>query len=97
MPVDLSKGPIDPQHSDYQNMLSNLQGNILKPHARDHAVHMFLKFKAEAAAVRRWMRDFVQSYVTSAQLQIKEASDFRVYRVPGKLFGHLCLSAHGYR
>jgi Dyp-type peroxidase family len=97
MPVDLSKGPIDPQHSDYQNMLSNLQGNILKPHARDHAVHMFLKFKAEAAAVRRWMRDFVQRYVTSAQLQIKEASDFRVYRVPGKLFGHLCLSAHGYR
>jgi deferrochelatase/peroxidase EfeB len=86
MPVDLSKGPIDPQYSDYQNMLSNLQGNILKPHARDHAVHMFLKFKAEAAAVRRWMRDLAQRYVTSAQL-----------RSIGNPFHGLLDAAFGYR
>jgi deferrochelatase/peroxidase EfeB len=78
-------------------MLGNLQGNILKPHARNHTVHIFLKFKVEAAAVRRWMRDFAQRYVTSAQLQLKEARDFRLYRIPGKLFSNLCLSANGYK
>jgi len=97
MPVDLSRGPIDPHDRAYQNMLDNLQGNILKPHGRNHAGHIFLKFKAEAAIVRRWARDFATRYVTSAQLQIKEASDFRVHRIPGKLFGNLFLSASGYR
>lgn len=96
IPVDLSQGPIDPQKDVYQNMLANLQGNILKPHGRDHAVHIFLKFTADRDAVRRWMRVFAESYVTSAQLQIKEARDFHDHHIPGKLFGNLFLSASGY-
>jgi Dyp-type peroxidase family len=97
MPVDLSQGPIDPQKSIYQTMLANLQGNILKPHARDHAVHIFLKFTAHKDVVRPWMRAFAGSYVTSAQLQIKEARDFREHRIPGQLFGNLFLSTTGYK
>lgn len=96
MPIDLSQGPIHPKDDIYQNMLCNLQGNILKPHARDHAVHIFLKFTADKDAVRKWIRAFAESYVTSAQLQIKEASDFSEHRIPGKLFGNLFLSATGY-
>lgn len=95
MPVDLHQGPIDPQNNVHQNMLRHLQGNILKPHGRSHAVHIFLKFKADKDAVRRWMRPFAQDYVTSAEQQRKESSDFSTHRTL-RLFGNLFLSASGY-
>lgn len=95
MSVDLHQGPIDPQKNVYRNMLSNLQGNILKPHGRSHAIHIFLKFKADKDAVRRWMRAFAKDYVTSAEQQLKELSDFRTHRTL-KPFGNLFLSAAGY-
>lgn len=95
MSVDLHQGPIDPQKNVYRDMLSNLQGNILKPHGRSHAIHIFLKFKADKDAVRRWMRAFAKDYVTSAEQQLKELSDFRTHRTL-KLFGNLFLSAAGY-
>lgn len=63
MPLHLDQGPIDPHHPTYENMLRNLQGNILKAHERDHAVHIFLKFTAHSGALRRWIRIFTDQYV----------------------------------
>jgi Dyp-type peroxidase family len=97
MHVNLSQGPIDPQDPTSQTMLNNLQGNILTHHGRDHAVHIFLQFTAGPDAVRSWMRDFAARYVTSAQQQLQEASDFKTLGIAGQLFGNLCLSATGYR
>ncbi len=89
MPINLSNGPIDPQSSEYQNLLGNLQGNILKAHGRDHAVHLLLTFTAEAAVVRNWMRDFAERYVTSAQKQRQEADDFKTRRISTRPQGSL--------
>jgi deferrochelatase/peroxidase EfeB len=92
MPVDLSRGPIDPQDSVYQNMLDNLQGNILLAQKRNHTLHIFLKFKAGAAHadVRNWLHAFVDKWpVTSAKEQPAETGE--------QLFCNVFLSATGYQ
>jgi len=96
MPVDLTKTRIDHRADQYQNMLKNLQGNILKGHGRNFSVHIFLQFKSDPQSVRNWVRDFAGHYVTSTQRQLKEADEFRTYGVPGRLFGNFFLSAKGY-
>jgi deferrochelatase/peroxidase EfeB len=96
MPVDLTRTRIDHGADQYQTMLYNLQGNILKGHGRNFSVHIFLQFTSEPGSVRPWLRDVVAPYVTSAHRQLKEADDFRTYGVPGRLFGNIYLSAKGY-
>ncbi len=46
MPLDLNsnKEPIDQNDQQYQDVLQDLQGNILKSHGRDNSVHIFLTF-----------------------------------------------------
>ncbi len=93
MPIDLRKGPIDPQCQLYQDMLRNLQGNILQAHRREHAVHLFLHFTADPTTVRRWMRTFAEHYVSWAEPQTRETQR----RIPGQhLFGNVFLAAAGY-
>jgi deferrochelatase/peroxidase EfeB len=88
----LKDGPINPENSKYQVMLCNLQGNILKPHGRAYAVHIFLKFKPNKEGVCNWMGGFADRYVTSAEQQCLDAEQ----RTKEKLFGNLFLSATGY-
>jgi len=57
MAVDLNQTRIDPEAPEWQPLLANLQCNILKGHGRDHAVHIFLRFKAGANEVKAWIRD----------------------------------------
>lgn len=92
MPIDLSRGPIDPQDSLYQTMLQNLQGNILLAQKHNHTLHIFLKFKAGAAHadVRNWLHAFMDKWpVTSAKEQIAETGE--------QLFCNVFLSATGYQ
>jgi Dyp-type peroxidase family len=96
MSVDLTDKEIDHKAEKYQTMLTNLQGNILKGHGRDHSVHLFLKFTATPRMVRDWVRAFTDRYVTSARQQLKEVEEFNKYRIPGGLFGNFFLSAKGY-
>jgi deferrochelatase/peroxidase EfeB len=75
------KKPI-PQHTSYvqqlpdglREPLSNLEGNILRAHRREYAVHIFLHFKdGKQTEVKRWLKDFAV-HISIAQQQL-EASD----------------------
>ena len=97
---DLSNVPetgIDPANpGKYAGLLEDLQGNILKGHGRDHSVHLFLQFTGQVDAVKRWIQDFSNEYVTSAQQQADEAIQYRKSRTSGDIFANLFLSSNGY-
>lgn len=64
----LNVGPID-FDPNFDEMLKDIQGNILKDHGRDFAVHIFLQFnEGKENDVMQWIRKFEQ-YVTSAMRQ----------------------------
>jgi Dyp-type peroxidase family len=96
MPVDLAATRIDHRAEKYQKMLENLQGNILKGHGRNHAVHLCVGFTAEPRAVATWMRDFAQAYVTSARQQLDDSKGCKKQKSHSRLFGNLFLTAAGY-
>jgi Dyp-type peroxidase family len=53
----------------YRDLLLDLQGNILEPHARHYAVHMFLSFSAahgKSSDIRRWIHRRVSQRITTA-------------------------------
>ncbi|HVE59413.1 MAG TPA: hypothetical protein VNB22_21565 [Pyrinomonadaceae bacterium] len=103
LPVNLSEelSPINPEDSKYQRMLANLQGNILKSHGRNHAVHLFLTFPKDAEdkinGVREWIAGFAARYVTSAMRQHYETKEFKINKISGRIFGGFYLSAEGYK
>ena len=97
MPVDLKElTPINADDPKYLPLLANLQGNILKSHGRNHAVHLFLTFIAESEKVRRWISVFTARYVTSALRQHYETKEFGINKISGRLFAGFHLSARGY-
>jgi Dyp-type peroxidase family len=92
--------PIDPEDPKYERLLANLQGNILKSHGRNHAVHLFLTFPEDAdkiGAVRDWIASFAARYITSAMRQHYETKEFKINQVSGRIFGGFYLSAEGYK
>lgn len=88
-PVDLLKEP-------YKAWALNLQGNILNGHGRNHTVHLFLRLPSDQAAAKSLIWQ-LSTLVTSAHKQEKERCQFKKYRIPGRLFGNLVISASGYR
>lgn len=99
MPVALNNTkPIDQIDLKFDDLLSNLQGNILKGHGRDHTANIFLEFDpAKRADVRAWIHSFAEHEVTSAKRQLKEVERFKRNRVPGGLFVGLYVSHEGYK
>jgi Dyp-type peroxidase family len=96
MPIDLNAKRIDPHDAQFETMLRNLQGNILKGHGRVHSVSVFLGLHADASVAARFGA-FAAALVTSALKQRDETDQFNTHRVPGGLFGNVYLSANGYR
>ena len=96
IPVDLAETRINPRAAKYRKMLENLQGNILKGHGRNHAVHLCVGFTAEPQAVAAWMRDFAKAYVTSARQQLDDSKLHKRQKTHSRLFGNLFLTAAGY-
>jgi len=94
--VDLGETDIDPSDPKYRPMLENLQGNILKPHGRGEADHLFLRFTGGRDAVRAWIRRFADG-VTSAREQLDAARAFRANGTSGGVFASIYLSSTGYR
>lgn len=74
--------------------LKHVQGNILRPHGRNHAAHIFLHFNAPEA-LKDWLHGLAAD-MTSAQQQLEESEQYRVSRQPGRVFKHIALSASGY-
>ncbi|MBD2386122.1 Dyp-type peroxidase [Cylindrospermum sp. FACHB-282] len=80
----------------YAELLSDLQGNILRGHGRDHTVHLFLQFKPnQVQPLKEWIKIFAQN-VTSAQKQATDAVRFRKAKIAGDLFINFFLSRKGY-
>ncbi|MDJ0554259.1 MAG: Dyp-type peroxidase [Microcoleaceae cyanobacterium MO_207.B10] len=88
---------IDPEDDKYKALLTDLQGNILKGHGRDHSVHLFLQFKpGKVNEVKQWIQSFARKYITSAYQQAAEAKIYREQKVKGSLFANFFLSRYGY-
>jgi Dyp-type peroxidase family len=93
MPVKLNTpaSEVDDADPRYDVMLRNLQANILKPHGRNYARHVFLCFTAGPDEVKGWLRS-LEPQVTTARQQ---------FDVPPKTDGGLVtgffLSGVGYR
>lgn len=98
MPVNLvNTKPIDQNDLRFDALLSNLQGNILKGHGRDHTANIFVEFAADKLdAAREWIHDFAENRITSGKKQLKENERFKRNGVPGGLFAGLYVTAKGY-
>jgi Dyp-type peroxidase family len=94
---ELTKPIQKDQLKELQEPLEYLQGNILRAHGRDHAVHVFLHFKDnKQTEVKQWINELAE-HITSAQQQLDEIEPYRQYGIPGRLFMSFFLSAQGYK
>ena len=57
MSVNMLMTNLDFGDTNLQGLYSNIQGNILKSHGRDHARHIFLRLKGDATANRALVAD----------------------------------------
>jgi deferrochelatase/peroxidase EfeB len=104
MPLDLktNQQPINPDDPQYQDVLEDLQGNILKGHGRDKSVHIFLTFSnpqedpEKIDTLKNWMAELAINEITSAKNQMDEAKAWRENKTPGETFFHFALSSTGY-
>lgn len=94
--INLKATSINPYAKEYDKLLKNMQGNILKGHGRDYSVHIFLKFTADPRSLRKWIESFAKKYVTSAEQQLKDTDKYKKTKISGGLFGNFFLSAKGY-
>jgi Dyp-type peroxidase family len=98
MPVNLDKPAkdVDITSTEYEAMLGNLQANILRAHGRNFARHIFLRFTAQQAAVKAWIRDSAGP-VTTAKEQFDQIARRRADpSFNGGLVRGFFLSAKGY-
>lgn len=94
----LLESPIDRKDPAVAQLLADLQGNILKPHGRDHSVHVFLQFQSAPEALakaKRWIEKFAKEHITSARKQFEEVENNRS-GTPGGLFASFFLTCKGY-
>lgn len=100
MSVDLTKKStqVDLAHGDYAAMRSAIQGNILKPHGREHQRLMVIEFTAAANLVKDWIRNTVVPVVTTGEKQrLDGVSRAANNAFDGGSFTTFHLSADGYR
>src|SRR5947209_4716161 len=105
MGIDRNSRPedVDPENepgkTTFAPMLHNLQANILKPHGRNFARHVFLRFTGSPAAVKAWIRARTKDapVVTRAESQYNQPRGADGKTVDGGLVVGFYLSADGYR
>lgn len=77
-----------------ESIPSGLQGNVVAPHRRAYALHLFLRFPARGSrsSIHHWMRSVSRRLISNA----RDEHALEAGR-PRPLFGSLLLSASGYR
>lgn len=98
---------IDPENPGiYADLLSDLQGNILKGHGRDRSIHLFLKFTGSVDDIKDWIQAFGATYVTSAAQQAQQSKLYKQWLRKGAVpktkifdttFANFFLSRAGYQ
>ena len=96
MPVNLTKPAKDvsTDSAEYQPLFQNLQGNILKPHGRNCAWQVFIKFTGSPAAIRAWIKASIAPFLFTAAQQIAQGK--KPKGTDGGLVILFFLSASGY-
>lgn len=99
MAIDITQvGKFALDDPEIQPLLSDLQGNIFKPHGRKHGAYLLVTFLPDKSKeIRLWISNFAKKYVTTAAEQVKGARRFREVKMDAGLFGNFCLSYQGYR
>lgn len=60
---------------NWQTILQNMQGNIVKHHGREHAYHVFFQFDAsKKAAIKTWIKSLS---ITDGLSQLTDTDDFK--------------------
>lgn len=77
-------------------LLSNMQGNIIKGHGRDHTAHIFIHFQQMPETIK-WINTLAEETLTSCQLQLKQREIFKRNHIAAGLFASFYLSAAGYK
>ncbi|MGF1933519.1 MAG: LysM peptidoglycan-binding domain-containing protein [Nostoc sp. ChiQUE02] len=104
MPLDLNsnKEPIDQNDQQYQDVLQDLQGNILKSHGRDNSVHIFLTFPNpknnldKIRSLKQWIAQLANKDIISTKKQLDDAVAWRNEKRDAGVFVHFSLSSSGY-
>ncbi len=88
---------IDPRDLQFDELFTNLQGNILKSHGRNFTTNIFVKFnKNREKFVKKWLVDFAENHITSCKTQLRETELYKRNKTSGGTFFGLYLTAHGY-
>jgi deferrochelatase/peroxidase EfeB len=96
MPVTLSKHAreVKLDAADYQPMLENLQGNILKAHGRNCSWQVFLRFTGSEQEIRTWIRTQIAPNLFTAAEQYRQGQQPK--GTDGGLVQLFFMSATGY-
>lgn len=79
------------------HLLSNMQGNILKGHGREHTTHIFIRFdNNKIPPAKAWIKEFAKEKIISALKQLKQREVFKSNKIPGGLFASFYLTNSGY-
>jgi Dyp-type peroxidase family len=93
----LTSSPVDQNDFEYNALFSDLQGNILKQHGRNHTANIFVKFDANRKTkAQEWINQFAER-ITSCKIQLRETEIYKRNNVSGGTFYNFFLSADGYR
>ncbi|MCA2968506.1 MAG: hypothetical protein INH43_08330 [Acidobacteriaceae bacterium] len=89
------RDPIDLLSPAWRTAAEQLQGNIVKPHGREHTTMLLFVFE-NRADLRAKLRNLASAFVTSAAKQQQQQSALATGAC-NEMFGNLALSAAGYR
>lgn len=82
----------DPEN---ERLFSQLQGNILKGHGRNHTTHIFFQFKKDSLKeIKHFFATFSRE-VTSFKKQLAEAEDYKSNGISGDTFYSISFTASG--